>query len=419
MKKIVILNLRFAVKVLLRRLKPEVIAITGSAGKTTTKEILKKVLAMDFEVLASPNGYNTEIGAPLAIFGEKAPTNTKSILSWAKIVAKCYFKAFFTTNYPEKIIMEFGADAPGDIKYLASLFRPEKGVVLTVLPVHLERLKNIENIAKEKGELSLGVKKGGTVFLSADNRYTTEMKARDNVNKVTFGKSKDADFRAEKITSDISGLSFKVFEGSKETDIKVRLYGMQMIYPVLAAIAVARNEHMSYRRIKMALRGVAPYKGRMNIIEGIKESVIIDDTYNSNPESVLSALEFLGKQKGRKIALLGNMNELGEFTKTGHETIGKKAAAVADLLVTVGDLTKKFTVPAAKEGGLKEKNIKSFLAPEEAGEYLKKIIKKEDIVLAKGSQNNVRLEKALEIIIKDKDKKSEILVRQDDMWKNK
>lgn len=419
MRKIIILSLNIAAKIFLLRIKPEIIAITGSAGKTTTKEILRKVLSMDFDVLASKEGYNTEIGAPLSLFDEKVPTKTKDFWSWLRVILHCYLKSIFSGKNPEKIIIEFGADSVGDIKYLTRLFKPEKGVVLTVLPVHLERLKSVENIAKEKGQLPLGIKRGGFIFLNADNQHTMDMATSASVKRVTFGVSKKADFRAEDVVSDISGLSFKVFEGGKGTEIKTRLYGEQMLYPVLSSIAVARSEHISYKRIKMALREVKPYKGRMNIIEGIKESIIIDDSYNANPESVVSALNFLDNQKGRKIALLGNMNELGDFSKAGHELIGKKAAKIVDTLITVGDFTKKYTVPAAIEEGLSVKKIKSFASSTDAGEYLKKIIKKGDIVLAKGSQNNVRLEKALEAIIKDADRKKEILVRQGDEWINR
>lgn len=418
-KKIVVLNLNIATQILLKRMKPEVIAITGSAGKTTTKEILSKILSTEFDVLASKEGYNTEIGAPLTIFCEKTPKNTKSIISWLKIIFKCYVRSISIKKYPEKLIMEFGADSPGDIKYLANLFKPEKGIVLTVLPVHLEKMKNIENIAKEKGELAIGVRKGGMVFLNHDNQYTKEMSTKEGVEVVTFGKDKSADFVASNIKSDISGLSFKLLEGGKEQDISVRLYGSQMIYPLIAAVSVARKDHISYKKIKSALKEVSPFKGRMNVLEGINESMIIDDSYNANPESVLGALDFLCEQKGRKIALLGNMNELGDFAKEGHEIVGRKAAETVDFLFTVGDFAEKYLISAAIQTGLNKKAIKSFGNAKEAGDYLKKFLKPGDILLAKGSQNNVRLEKALEIIIKDQDKKRDILVRQGDEWKNR
>lgn len=418
-KKIIILKLNFAARILLRRMKPEIIAITGSAGKTTTKEIIKKVLSSEFEVLASQEGYNTEIGAPLSIFQEKTPTNIKSLTSWFKILVKCYKKSLFTVDYPDKVIMEFGADSPGDIRYLAKVFKPDRGVVLTVLPVHLEKMINIETIAKEKGELALGVKKGGVVFLNSDNQFTKDMKTKKGVERVTFGKSLKSDFKVRDLKSDITGLSFKLVEKDNLIDFKVRLYGKQMIYPVLAAIAVARKDHISYKKIKQSLAEIAPFKGRMNVVEGINESIIIDDSYNANPQSMLESLNFLASQKGRRIALLGTMNELGDYTKEGHELVGRAVIDSVDLLITVGVEAEKHLAQEAINSGFKKSKVKSFSESVSAGQYLSKIITEGDILLAKGSQNNVRIERALELLIKDQDKKRDILVRQGDEWQNK
>jgi UDP-N-acetylmuramoyl-tripeptide--D-alanyl-D-alanine ligase len=418
-RKIVVFKLNLAARILLRRMNPEVIAITGSAGKTTTKEIIKNIFSTEFDVLAPVGGYNTEIGAPLALFEEQAPINTKSISAWLGLLFRCYKKAILTEDYPDKVIMEFSADAPGDIKYLVKTFKPDKGVVLTVLPVHLEKLINIESIAKEKGELALGVKKGGAVFLNSDNIHTLEMPTQKGVQRVTFGKNPISNYQVLDLQSDIGGLSFKLKDKDKEIDFKVRLYGKQMIYPVLAAIAVARKDHISYKKIKMVLNEVEPFKGRMNVIEGIKGSIIIDDSYNANPESMLLALDFLASQKGRRIALLGNMNELGDYEKEGHELVGRQAPQSADLLITVGNAAEKYLAEAAIAKGFLKSKVKCFDDAISAGKHLRKIIREDDIILAKGSQNNVRLEKALELIMKDSDKKREILVRQGEEWQNR
>lgn len=418
-KKIIIFKLNFAAKILIKRKNPEIIAITGSAGKTTTKDLVRALLSTDFEVLASPEGYNTEIGAPLAIFGERAPDNAKSIFAWMSIIFRCYIKAFFKNDLAEKIVMEFGADAPGDISYLVKTYKPQKGIVLTVLPVHLEKFINIESIAKEKGKLAEGVRRGGSVFLNIDNKYTSEMKVREGVERVTFGKDEKANFSASNIISDITGLRFSLKEGRETTDFKIRMYGKQTIYPILAAIAIARKNHISYAKIKNALRDVAPFKGRMNVLEGINNSLIIDDSYNANPESMVKSLEFLSEQKGRRVALLGTMNELGDYAKEGHELVGRTVAKNSDLLIAVGDLAEKYMVKAALSNGMDQKKIQTFPDSSAAGEYLKKIVKDGDIILAKGSQNNVRIEKAIELILKDQDNKDTLLVRQGDMWKNK
>jgi UDP-N-acetylmuramyl pentapeptide synthase len=192
-----------------------------------------------------------------------------------------------------------------------------------------------------------------------------------------------------------------------------------MIYPIVAAIAVAHEAGITVQRIKEGLREITPYKGRMNILEGVKDSIIIDDTYNANPRSMIGALEFLSMQKGRKIALLGNMNELGDFEREGHEMVGRKVAEVADMLVTVGELAKKYIAAEAEKSGLAPEKIISFTDSKEAGKWLKKRLREGDIILAKGSQNKVRMERAVEEILKNPKEARKVLVRQSAFWKER
>jgi UDP-N-acetylmuramyl pentapeptide synthase len=192
-----------------------------------------------------------------------------------------------------------------------------------------------------------------------------------------------------------------------------------MIYPIVAAIAVAHQSGISIQRIKEGLKEIKPYKGRMNILEGFKDSIIIDDTYNANPRSTIRALEFLGMQKGRKIAMLGNMNELGDFEREGHEMVGRKAAETVDVLITVGELAKKYIAGEAEKSGLAPEKIISFNDSSEAGKWLKKRLKEGDIVLAKGSQNKVRMERAVEQNLKNPKEARKVLVRQSAFWKER
>ncbi|MDD3481293.1 MAG: UDP-N-acetylmuramoyl-tripeptide--D-alanyl-D-alanine ligase, partial [Patescibacteria group bacterium] len=299
LRKIVELKLNFAAKILLWRKKPEVIAITGSAGKTTTKEIVRHLLSSDFEVLASGEGYNTELGAPLMLFSLSVPSSTFSVISWAKIILKAYKTAFFAREYPEKVVVEMGADTPGDIERLTKLVRPEKAIVLTVLPVHTENFVDLAGVSEEKGKLAKGVKKGGTVFLNIDDENVRKMKTEPGVRKVYFGKGEGADIQVKGIEVDLTGLKLTIKEGSEKVTLSARLYGEHMIYPLLAGVALARSEHISFKKIKESLRTLAPFKGRMNVLEGKNNSIIIDDSYNANPVSVIRALEFLSTQKGR------------------------------------------------------------------------------------------------------------------------
>lgn len=416
-KKIVALKLKYAARILLFRMRPEVIAITGSAGKTTTTKLIKELLLSDFDVLQSKEGYNTEFGAILALFNLEAPIKTKSISEWIKIILKSYKFALSVKDYPEKVVVEMGADSPGDIKYLSKIFKPNKGVILTVLPVHLVNFNSLEDIAKEKEMLAKNIRKGGKVFLNCDNNLVKNMNTNKGVKKYYFGTNKDCDFIANNIKSDLAGIEFELIENKIKTKIRTRLYGDHMIYPILAAISVARADHVSMEKIKKALLKIRPENGRMNVIEGINESIIIDDTYNANPESTIGALNFLSRQKGRHIAVLGSMNELGNYEIRGHEIVAKKAAEVVDIIITVGETAKKYLASAVLSSGYKKENIKSFIDSTKAGDYVKNIIKKGDVILCKGSQNNIRLEKVVEKIMLNKKEAENILVRQGEFWK--
>lgn len=415
-KKIVTLMLAGAAKLLLFRKKPEIIGITGSAGKTSTKEFLKELLEIDFEVLASSDGYNTEIGAPLMLFGEKAPEKTFSPVSWFLILLRVWWKALFLKEFPEKVIIEMGADKPGDIKYLTKIFPPKTAIVLSVLPTHLLEFKTIEGVAVEKSELVCAVPKDGKVFLNADDKLVKEMALKSKGAVVYFGTNGEG-YSANNLKSDIAGLSFDVNLNGKNEHFLANLYGEQTIYPLMAALAVSREEHINVGKLKEKIRELKPFKGRMNVIEGIKGSLIIDDSYNANPGSTIRALEFLKAQKGRKIALLGNMNELGDFEEEGHRKVGAKVAESANMLVTVGEVAQKYLADEAKKNGISQ--IESFDKSTEAGEWLKKNIKEGDIILAKGSQNKVRIEKAIELIMAHPEQKENILVRQGKEWQER
>lgn len=419
LKKITVIILSLPVRIILFRKRPQVIAITGSAGKTTTKEFIKKLLEIDYHVLSPMEGYNTEIGAPLGIFEEKTPTKVFSLVGWLKIIFRIYSKALFMKNFPEKVVVEMGADKPGDIKHLCSLFKPQLGVILTVLPVHLADFKTVEAVATEKSELAKAIGEKGKLFLNFDDPRVREMGQLTKGKVIYFGNKSDGHegYFAKELRADLGGINFKLFNNGKEMAFTAPLFGQHIIYPLLASISVALEENISAFEIKKAVAKLRPFKGRMNIIEGINDSIIIDDSYNANPKSMIRALEFLAKTKGRKIAALGTMNELGSYEKSGHEEVGRVAAKVADIIVTVGEPAEKYLAHGALEAGFNESALKSFLTSDEAGDYLKKIVKEGDVILAKGSQNKVRMEMAVKKIMKNPKRAEELLVRQSAFWK--
>lgn len=421
--------LAFCARILLWRKKPEIIAITGSAGKTTAKSFLAELLSIDFNVLASSEGYNSDIGAPLVLFGEKIPKKITSVIGWFLIAFKVFFKALLVGDYPEKVIVEMGADTPGDIEYLCKLFKPQKGIILSVLPTHLLEFKTVAAVAKEKSILAKSIPKGGKLFLNYDDAQVRDMSKNTKADVVFFGCEKGANYRIENLKSDLSGTSFTLNYFGERADFSPKVYGEQMIYPLTASIIAALDEGINKTKIKETVSELKPFKGRMNVIPGIKGSTIVDDSYNSSPGPAILALDFLSQQKspaltregsstqgGRKIAVLGSMNELGEYEKKAHREVGAKASAVADVIVTVGDVAKKYLADEAIKNGFPKEDIKSFMDSVKAGEYLKKIIAKGDVVLVKGSQNKIRLEKTVAKIMANPKDAKDVLVRQSEFW---
>lgn len=417
-KRIIRAFLGMCARLILWRKKPEIIAITGSAGKTTTKSFLSQLLSIDFNVLASSEGYNTDIGAPLVLFNEKIPQKVTSIVGWTIVSFKVFAKALFTGDYPEKIIIEMGADAPGDIEYLVKLFSPRKAIILSVLPTHLLTFKTIDEVAREKGILAKSLPEGGRLYLNYDDARVRDMSKKTRADVIFFGKEKGANWRVEDVKSDLSGTSFTLNHFGEKVEFAAQIFGEQMIYPLTSAIVVALEEGIGEKKIKEAVSEIKPSRGRMNVIPGIKGSVIIDDSYNSSPEPAILALEFLGRGEGRKIAVLGSMNELGDYEKEGHEKVGRKAAEAADLITTVGEASEKYLARAALAEGFDKEKLVSFNGSDKVGTYLKKIVRKGDIILLKGSQNKVRLEKAVEKIMAEPKKAKDILVRQSEFWQN-
>lgn len=422
LKSIIIFKLRIFSKILLWRKKPRIFAITGSAGKTSTKEFLATFLKNEYSVMAPSEGYNTDIGATLALFKEKAPRDPYSFRTapkWAAILMRAGLKTLTMKDFPEILVVEMGADKPGDIRYLTSIFKPELGIILSVLPVHLLEFGNIENIAAEKTELAAAIKSGGKLIINADDEKVLEMAKSTNETVITFGKRAGSDYEIKNLKSDLKGLSFELENKGQTYKFNGRLYGEHMVYPLAASIVAAAEEGVSFEKIAKTVATLKPFKGRMNVLEGINGSVIIDDSYNANPQSMVRALEFLSGQSGRKIALLGNMNELGDYEKEGHETVGREAAKSADMLLTVGELARDILAKEAVVASLSAQKVHSFMDPEEAGKWLKKKLKAGDIVLVKGSQNKVRLEKAVREIMAHPDEAPDVLVRQSSFWKDR
>jgi len=407
--------LAFKAKHFLRNHHVQVIAITGSIGKTSTKEAIYTVLKKKFNVHSSGKSFNTEFGLSLAILQE-SESGFSSPVAWIKILNR----VFFEKKKPyQKIVLEMGADKPGDIKRLINIAPPKIAVITNVNLVHLAegQFKNIDSITKEKGTLIRHLPKEAVAVLNYDDKRVRQMST--NAFKLTYGVDTSAMLVVKDIKMTSKDIKFFVTYENHSEKFVVPVIGGFQIYVLLPAIAVGLQMGMKLYEIREALSEFSLPPGRMNPIKGINGSKIIDGSYNASPTVMESSLNILADLKAeRKIAVLGTMNELGNITHEAHVKIGVKAAKVADLLIFVGKeaLTYK---KGAISVGMKEDKIYTFFASDEAGEWLKNELSTGDLVLVKGSQNNVRMEKLVKLIMNDPKKAYNLLCRQGLLWEKK
>ncbi len=429
---------------ILKRYQPEIIGITGSVGKSSTKKAISTILNSEFNVRESEKNYNNELGVPLTILGTKSAN--KSLLGWFGIFFRGLRLILFRDqNYPKILVLEMAADHPGDLKYLTRLARPRIGVVTKVSEVHLEFFGTLEKIVEEKQTLVTGLPESGWAVLNVDDDLVYGMRERTRAQVMTFGFSSRAEVKAGEMFLaglEISGqkpdpsvtpespwderewgMNFKLsYQGSTVPVFLPRVLGQQSIYAALAGAALGLIYGLNLVQISKALRNYQPPPGRMNLILGIKHTLIIDDTYNASPVSTKAALETVRdikvSQGSRKFAVLGDMLELGTFSSAGHKEVGQKVVEMGiDFLVTVGKEAWEIA-RGAKERGFDENKIRSFNRAEEAGVFLQEEIKFGDLILLKGSQG-MRLERVVEEIMAEPLRATELLVRQDKSWENR
>jgi len=425
MKKIIEKILKVFAKATVKKYKPLVVGITGSIGKTSAKEAVFAVLSAKYKVRRNVKNYNNEIGVPLSIIGAEA--QGKSVLGWLGVFVKATMSLIVKdVNYPKILILEMGVDHPGDMDYLADIVNCQIGIVTFIGPVHLEFFNTIEKIQKEKGKLIESLNRDGYAILNYDNEKTREIKNISKVKTLTYGFDAKADIRAQEVIFSfdknkvVQGTSFKLtYHGSSVPVFLPGVLGNSAVYAVLAGATVGIIQGMNLIDISQALREYKPPRGRMNLMAGIKNTLIIDDTYNASPQAVISALGVLKEipvdAGNKKIAVLGDMLELGAYSEEAHQDIGKYLAKLEiNKLITVGECSRDID-RGAKEAGMSEDNILHFADVISAGKFLQEIIKEGDLILVKGSQG-VRAEKIVKEVMADPKKARELLVRQDKEW---
>lgn len=344
--------------------KLDVVGITGSLGKTTTKEVVAGVLASRRAVLKTEGNLNSEIGLPLTVLNGLAGAGRRGA---------------------EIAVLEMAMYDVGDIRLLARLARPRIGVVTAVLPVHLERLGTIERIQAAKQELVEELPADGVALLNADDPRVAAMAKATSARVVRYGVSDGADVRADAIHSQgLRGVEFDLSHAGKHRRVHLPLLGAHSVHAALAATAVALEEGFSLTEIAEALHGLTPTL-RLLVVDGINGSRIVDDSYNASPESVLAALNLLRELPGRrKIAVLGDMLELGTEEEPGHRRVGNRAAKVVDLLVAFGPRARTIA-DEARRAGLSKDQVFEPGSHEEIVDLLRAQLRPGDDVLVKGS----------------------------------
>ncbi len=429
-RKIVIGILRWEVRLALWLHRPKIIAITGSVGKTSTKEAIACALTPFFSLRKSVKSYNSDFGVPLTVLGLQNAGG--SPILWFKNIILGFFLALFGRKQPQWLVVEVGAGEPGDIRKFAKMLSPDIVVVtrFAEIPVHVEFFSSPEAVISEKTLLVRAVQKGGTVILGADDPKVAAL-ANDfkNLRALRYGVSGGVEVRGadyavlyegEGVSRLPSGVSFKVMVGGRSFPLSVYgVLGEHLIQPVLAGFAVASALNLDFGRVAQAFEGFTPPAGRMRLISGLNDSCLIDDSYNASPVAMseaLSALASLSVQ-GRKVAIVGGMAELGQFSPEEHRKVGVLAARSCSRLVVVGELAQGIAV-AAREAGMPSSQVRSFKTSGEAAGVLASELLAGDVVLIKGSAS-VRMERVVKALMKEKGRAAELLVRQESEWRDR
>jgi UDP-N-acetylmuramoyl-tripeptide--D-alanyl-D-alanine ligase len=334
------------------------VGITGSVGKSTTKEVVAEVLSRRYRTLKSLGNMNNEIGLPLSILR-------------------------LGTGY-ERAVLEMGFYVPGEIAQLCAIAQPQIGVVTNIGTVHAERAGSQNAIFQGKSELVRALPQDGVAILNLDDPWVTKMAEMTPAKVFFYGLDPEADLWADEVEGlGLEGIRFRMHYQTEALHVHVPMIGQHSVHTALRAAAVGLMDGLTWQEILDGLR-MGHAQLRLTAVRTEAGALLLDDTYNASPESVLAALNLLAQLDGHKVAVLGDMLELGQYEKQGHEIVGVRAAEIADALVTVGPLG-HVIAGAARQAGMNRENIKELENTEEAITHLRDALTERDVVLVKGS----------------------------------
>lgn len=408
------------------KFKPTIVAVTGSVGKSSTKEAIFSVMSGFKKTRRNVGNFNGEFGLPLTILGDWSDKDLRVISRDARNVSRLCKATFFIRvvvlsmlrllvpralirscgGYPEVLVLEYGADKPGDIKYLVEIAKPHIGVLTAVgdIPVHVEFYDSPEAVLREKARIIEALPAAGLAVLNGDEERVAACEEKTAATALTFGFNKGADVQIVDFENKLDmidgmlrpiGITFKL--GHDKSFVPVRMsgtLGKTQAYAAAAAATVGLAFNLNLVQIAEALAYHQVPKQRMRFLAGVHRSTLIDDSYNASPLSMRSAIETVASIKAkRKVAIIGDMRELGEWSHHAHREIGEMAGKTFDVLIAIGSESKAY-VEVAQKHRFSKKNLIHAQKIEEVLPQLRDVIKEGDIVLIKAS-HSVSLEKAV------------------------
>ena len=356
-----------------RRIGMKVVGVTGSVGKSTTKEMIAAVLAKSYRVSKTPENHNNDIGMPMAILS--MPDDT------------------------QVAVLEMGMNHFREIAYLASIALPDVGVITNIGTMHIEHLGSQQGILQAKLEILEGMNPNSKVMINGDDVLLWNVHRRDDMKATYFGmENQECDYRAVDLQESPNRQSFRVVTPKGDLQIELELEGLHYVYDATCAVGIGMEMGVAPEQIREALADFQNMQGRQEIFEA-KGCTIIKDCYNAGPESMAAALAVLSKKSGRRVAVLGDMLELGVCAPAEHYRLGRMVAETADALIAYGPMSER-TVSGAITGGMANHLAKGFEDRDAAVAALKRMARAGDVMLVKGSRG-MRMELILDQFLKD------------------
>jgi UDP-N-acetylmuramyl pentapeptide synthase len=405
-----------------RRLKAEdpfVIGVTGSVGKTSTKE----AIATTFETAGKPvvktiGNMATDTGVPLSLLGFTEQVN--SVSGWLRVLKRASSAKFVKPTERPYWVIEYSSDKPGDLAFLGKRIPIDIAVFTSGGPVHLEYYKTQEGVIAELADFLKYLKPSGSVIVNGDDIFLKDMQWPEGT--LTFGvaaltkSQQSVDLRAKVISIESAGMHCEFYSDKKDSQknftTTVAVVGKQQLVPLVAAVLVGMKEGLSLANLKKGLEAYQIPAGRGRLIAGIKDMTIVDDTANASPEAAVAGVAMLKPwAKGRRtVAILGTMNELGESALEAHEEV-----AIVDFLVALGIYSTEMLI-AAKKAGMPSHRMLAFVTPEQLFSQLEQVVERNDIIYVKASQNGMRLERLVKQLMAKPEQAEHLLVRQSASW---